>query len=438
MPTRMHTVVVFGDSLSDIGRKWTTKSGRMARLVSQMYVSPTGRFSDCRNWTDFMYEEASGHSLITGNADTSEKQSKRHLSFNGNSMVHLLGHHSFFYANYAEGGACGDVPREKSAFLGTFKDQVDEFETDCAIAPGLGNVLFIIWFGANDLYTANRPASEMGAVASQIARTQRDRLNLIVQKKSLATDPRFICKFIFVDLARPLTSVRYSHRLEEARRQLRTRVHGMAAPVAFNYQAWKEAYARNPLGAPLQRPYTRLLGNARSSYEVAMTRLPNKELRALVEQFEAIKNLEDGVLLFNATLARIARSNGDRVVEIGSCVTEQSIQALVSGNYRLKAGAAPQEAKFVTAQAYDQSKTAGHITTIDQVHPTDQMYRLIWKEIYKEIKRADCTFGNLNGVISGPTLSALAGPTPETKAAFDMMLRVSGIARTPPIDIPRY
>ena len=64
----MDTVLVFGDSLSDIGRKWKTKAGRMATSTNQMYVSSSGRFSDCRNWTDYMIEAATGKSLVVDSA----------------------------------------------------------------------------------------------------------------------------------------------------------------------------------------------------------------------------------------------------------------------------------------------------------------------------------------------------------------------------------
>jgi hypothetical protein len=36
----------------------------MATSTNQMYVSSSGRFSDCRNWTDYMIEAATGKSLV--------------------------------------------------------------------------------------------------------------------------------------------------------------------------------------------------------------------------------------------------------------------------------------------------------------------------------------------------------------------------------------
>ena len=115
MPLRMHTVVVFGDSLSDIGKKWKTKSGKMARLENPMFVGPTGRFSDCRNWTDFIFEEASGPSMIVDTAKGT-MLSVGHTSFTKARVERVPD--PFQYANYAEGGACGDPPGGKALSWG--------------------------------------------------------------------------------------------------------------------------------------------------------------------------------------------------------------------------------------------------------------------------------------------------------------------------------
>jgi phospholipase/lecithinase/hemolysin len=220
-PLRMDSVVVFGDSLSDIGKKWTSGWGRVGRVANEMYVSQTGRFSDCRNWTDFMFEAATHMTMIVNTASETIANSKNYTSLSKLSCVDQYPG-SFQYANYAEGGACGDTPASKSAMLDTFKDQVDAFEKDCkASGLGLGNTLFIVWFGANDLYTAERTAAEMAQVATQITSTQRQRLAEFVKGWNQATlgadqAKNCVCKFIFVDLCRPLTSVRYTKRLTDA------------------------------------------------------------------------------------------------------------------------------------------------------------------------------------------------------------------------------
>src|SRR4051812_17025179 len=331
MPLRMHTVVVFGDSLSDIGKKWTTKSGRMARATNQMYVSPSGRFSDCRNWTDFMFEAATGLTMIAGSAEKTIALSARHTSLTKDSLVLAPAASDgwfFQYANYAEGGACGDKPASKAAFLGTFKDQVDAFENDCkASRVPLGNTLFIIWFGANDLYTAERKAIDMSQVASQVASTQRTRLDLIVKTQNQTTmGGNYACKFIFVDLCRPLTSVRYTMRLKKAEDKVKSLLG--AKYVAAPRPKRGVSEANDTLAQAIKHGFT-----PGTSWGFA------NEVKLLQAQVDATKELEQGVLLFNATLATIAHKNGDRVAEVGSCVSEDTIRSLVQGNYRLKAGA---------------------------------------------------------------------------------------------------
>jgi lysophospholipase L1-like esterase len=393
MPINIKTVIVFGDSLSDIGKKWVTKSGMAARFAKQMYVSPTGRFSDCRNWTDFMYEQASGKSLIVESADETYVGSKKHMTLTSNSIVDDE-RGGFGYANYAEGGACGDEPREKAPFLGTFKDQVDQFAQDLTGAGDLGNTLFIIWFGANDLYTANRPAPEMAQVAEEVGNTQRRRLLDLVRSKGP------MHKFIFVNLARPLTSVRYTLRVERAERDVKTAVRSQlpsSVRSAFGeYNPDTQQGGYEPIGG---------WGEAARDHDLAQ-----RELKALQAQEQEIRNLELGVITFNAALAKIAKANGDQVVDIGGCLTEANILALLKSNASLKAGAATKRAEHLSAKAYGKRAMSVHITTIDEVHPNDYMYRLIWEEIYEGIENSNCTFGSLKNKIRAPILSTLSGP----------------------------
>lgn len=397
MTTIIKNLVVFGDSLSDIGIKWQTKSGRMARALNQMYVTPTGRFSDCRNWTDFMFEESTGLSMVVTSTATTIALSKRHTSLTARSVVTVPSDNSdLLYVNYAEGGACGDTPAAKGPFLGTFKNQVDAFEAAYR-ANGLlpGDTLFIIWFGANDLYTANRKSSEMNLVAQQIAQTQRNRLHTLLPN----------AKFLFVDMARPLTSVRYARRVQQAEIKLRATTAGIGM---------------DPVGG---RPKGRLWHAKDALANAELLGANAKKIRKMRKQVQIIENLERGVLLFNVTLARIARSNGDHVAELGSVITEDVVRQLVAGNHRLDAGAATTRARHISAAHGDALMGSAPMTTIDQVHPSERVYRLIWKEIYAAIKKADCQFGNLTVTRTDSVLSTLGGPSAQTRARFDNVLR---------------
>ncbi|MBV8408146.1 MAG: hypothetical protein JOY64_10985 [Alphaproteobacteria bacterium] len=395
----MDSVIVFGDSLSDIGKKWLTKSGRLAKFTNQMHTSPTGRFSDCRNWTDFMYEAATGDSLLTGTAAEAVAKSADHTSYSKECAAF-----GFQYANYAEGGACGDRPASKALFLGTFKDQIDSFEADCKSSGlPLGNALFIVWFGANDLYTAKRVPGQMDQVAREIAKTQRDRLAKIFDEWNMATAPLegpYTCKFIFADLCRPLSSVRYSMSLKKAEDKV----------IAHMGKKYSKEQAK----------HNQSLSNAENTLEQAgwQGKLPNRFGRANAEeklrrQIESIKSFEEGVRFFNQTLASIASGNGDLVAKLANCLSEDTIeQLLIRRDYGLKFGAMDEEAAFVSAPKYDENNQPHTLTTIDEAHPTDQMYRLIWWEIFEQIKAADCTFGKLSPAgPASPTLGDLTAHT---------------------------
>ena len=403
--TAVRNLIVFGDSLSDIGKKWLTKSGKAALQLHEMYVSPTGRYSDCRNWTDFMFEEATGLTMVVDSAEESVARSQKHTSLTSQSDL-LLSHDqsSLSYANYAEGGACGDTPAAlmKRPFLGTFKDQVDQFEKDVkSFALPKGHTLFIIWFGANDLYTASREASEMNLVAEQVAQTQRNRLKMLVPDST----------FIFVDMARPLTSVRYSSRLQKAESELRA--------------AQKKVNAEQNLTAMVPMEKKPGMWHARDALNSAdFTGVKVKEVARLREQVAITQNLEKGVLLFNLTLAKTARFNGDRVVELGSVITEDTVRQIVEGNYSILAGAADTQAVHISSQASSGKMESSHMTTIDEVHPSDRVYKLIWNEIYEEIKKSGCVIGKLVAGLATPTLVGLAGPSQQTKSAFDQVMEV--------------
>ena len=420
MALQIHTVIVFGDSLSDIGKKWTTGIGLFGRLAQQIRVNATGRFSDCRNWTDHMFEEATGRTMISGTDNETVKISGKFTSYNQDSIVGINAAQTWpgqepsrdealgpdqapplnesaadrlnraeadfvkskaakakpkdsrkrggvlevlQYANYAEGGACGRKPTGGHRFvLGTFRDQVDAFEKDRKSSKRpLGNTLFIVWFGGNDVYTVNRDPNDMPAVAVEIATTQRQRLVEIFGKHKGSGSRE--CKFIFADLARPLTMARYQNRLSGL---------GMKDPKKFR------------------------------------------------EQVEEIERLERSVRRFNDTLKGVVSSNGDTLAELGRYITEETLAEVLlkPGTYELKTGAKPLSlskvlgpgAKFVAANDYGGS--VKHVACSDELHPTDPVYRMIWAEIREKILDSGCTFGNLTpGDHKASPLAALAAIT---------------------------
>jgi phospholipase/lecithinase/hemolysin len=189
---QIRNVIVFGDSLSDIGNKWLTATGRFARKFGLMTVNPSGRFSDCRNWTDFMYLDAAGIELVAGTPADTVAASRIHLRLTANSRwlnQRIPAGKEFLYANYAEGGACGSTPASLigKETLGQFRDQVARFAADFRSldSPNRdGLTLFLIWFGANDLYTAGCRPEAMAGVAQDVANAQRNEIVRIAARKT--------------------------------------------------------------------------------------------------------------------------------------------------------------------------------------------------------------------------------------------------------------
>lgn len=365
---QIRNVIVFGDSLSDIGTKWKSASGKFAKKTGAMTVSPSGRFSDCRNWTDFMYEEAAGTSLVLGNAKDTIDASKSHLRLGQNSgwlNTRVAATKRFFYANYAEGGACGGIPAMSLAkpALGTFKDQVKRYIADfnslyaTPKPSGLVGVdwsasadakltLFLVWFGANDLYTAQCAPTAMAGVAEKVANKRRHELSRLVGAKN--------ARFIFMNLARPEASVRYQELYEQQK------------------------------GTKMDR-FKKFFGGG------------------IEKQLDKFRQ---GADLFNARLQHYAVQNGDVVVDIASVVHPDVMASGLKELGLMEGSQSDGTSKtYVPARIYDDPKLkkqllgkTQHVTTSDKAHPTDQVYKVMWSSIRFTILQRQYAFGNLGGV----------------------------------------
>jgi phospholipase/lecithinase/hemolysin len=198
MTTRVKRLIIFGDSLSDIGVKRKTPTGMIASFLGLMRTNQVLRYSDNRNWTDFIWEWAGGQSLIVVNKDTSEAAAAPHLTWNANADAGSSHNDPLYYANYAEGGAMGGADRW-GAGLGTFREQANRYLNDLqryGPAPGVG--LYLIWFGLNDLVTNERDPTDMKAVARQMSQ---------ICQEIAAVDKN--AAFLFGNLPNPQSAVRY-------------------------------------------------------------------------------------------------------------------------------------------------------------------------------------------------------------------------------------
>jgi phospholipase/lecithinase/hemolysin len=166
--TKIHNLIVFGDSMSDIGNKRGEMSGLVARVLGLMRTNDVGRFSDSKNWTDFLWEWAGGSPLVHKSQDQSNRDSASHRSLSLDAAS------PFYYVNYAAGGAMGASDRPATG-LGTFKEQVALYRAERK-KHGLhdGATLHILWFGLNDLVTNRRPPTEMDAVVDEMGARMGD------------------------------------------------------------------------------------------------------------------------------------------------------------------------------------------------------------------------------------------------------------------------
>ncbi|GAA1274573.1 hypothetical protein GCM10009677_29840 [Sphaerisporangium rubeum] len=191
-------VVVLGDSMSDIGNKWLWPTGELGRLFRAMRVNETGRFSDGKNWADFLVEWSTGETLMWGNRDLSIGKSTTYRTLSGYSVLgvadpdapvepkvpaeldkYLEMLHAekkptkplkeIRYVNYAMGGAI--VTNDWSPKFGALtylRSQVEDYIAQRKIMGTAfsGPTLHVIWIGLNDFVTATRPDYDPNKIKS--------------------------------------------------------------------------------------------------------------------------------------------------------------------------------------------------------------------------------------------------------------------------------
>ena len=234
-------VVVFGDSLSDIGRKWKQPMGMVASCIPDaglrmLAVNATGRFSDSKNWTDYMFRATAGRDLVSGTAEESILASGEFHRLSSR-WVTPPGGSRFRFANYAVGGAVGwkASAYTKQMGLTTFNDQVNEFTEDFNAVSTAGdhdvhNFLFIVMFGANDIYTDEKDSNVSVFIGKGIIE-QCERLTNLVKKKGPSP------AIVVAGVGYPSQSVFFTSQLEslrsrEEKRAYRRKVDRMHGQVA--------------------------------------------------------------------------------------------------------------------------------------------------------------------------------------------------------------
>ncbi|MVU81084.1 hypothetical protein GPX89_28035 [Nocardia sp. ET3-3] len=163
MPVPIQNLVILGDSLSDIGIKRETPAGMFARAAGMMRTNEIGRYSDGKNWVDFLVEWAGSEPLVRASRAETEAATAPYRSLTERSL--LLGTDAtplrpLLFADYAEGGAIATSDwKPKAGALGYIKDQVTSYiEARKALRDWYtGDTLHIVWIGLNDIVTAERP-----------------------------------------------------------------------------------------------------------------------------------------------------------------------------------------------------------------------------------------------------------------------------------------
>lgn len=165
-------LIIFGDSMSDIGNKRETVMGVVARALGLMRTNEIGRYSDGRNWTDFLWEWAGARSMVQTDRATTYSNTEVHRSLTADSSQDSGFGRPITYCNYAEGGAMGASDRPATG-LGTFKEQVQRYIAERGKFALSGDTLHILWFGLNDLVTNERPPDTMGYVVDELGTGMR-------------------------------------------------------------------------------------------------------------------------------------------------------------------------------------------------------------------------------------------------------------------------
>lgn len=206
----MKRIVILGDSLSDIGNMKDRHVSKFAVL------NDLGRFSDGKNWVDFLWEHFAASSLYTKDASRWHRTlADAHRNGGGKELV-----------CYAEGGALatgstkginsvGDTYKA-TRILSNLEAQIAKYFTergdtdlDEEAEPLLGGsgpaarvkkeeTLHIVWLGGNDVVTVNRDPDVMADIADAVM-LQAVQLTLSVPGSRVVVidlpDPQYMPRF---------------------------------------------------------------------------------------------------------------------------------------------------------------------------------------------------------------------------------------------------
>ncbi|MGE8512003.1 MAG: SGNH/GDSL hydrolase family protein [Chryseobacterium culicis] len=199
-------IVILGDSMSDFGIKKNTIMGMVARAAGAMRVNAVGRFSDTKNWADYMWEWSGGESLIDGkDKKQTDALTAKHMSLK--ESAHGSPDNKLSFVNYAVGGAVVNE-RDKLAHklaLTTILEQKEKYFNELDSDPSKAkNTMHIVWIGLNDTVTDGKDASKMKAIVDQV-KGMTDEIRARVARDGGKA------YFMVVNNPAPEEAVRYTH-----------------------------------------------------------------------------------------------------------------------------------------------------------------------------------------------------------------------------------
>jgi len=336
--------------------------------------------------TTFDNYPATRKGLIQHSIKRTRKLTKPFQTFSDASLLAPSVGAEFRYANYAIGGACGFKPasHDKRLALSTLDDEIYYFERDYTeIKHKLGkneNFLFIIWFGANDIYTSKRPAVQMVEVAEHITGPCRQKILSIVGRGN--------ARFVYVNLGLPLSANRFANKKLASTENYNIDVLNNLAPDdKFEVSTFSS----------FSNFYNRTIGGGVLDFK-------NVSVGTPINVRKIINNLESGALLFNNNneLRERTNHNGDLYVNMCDVIKPETMQKL-SRDLKVQEGYQPKGSLkfFYTPLTYRERFTVQpspleYTTLEDDVHPIDHIYGLMCTVIKLYFKKADITFGLLD------------------------------------------
>ncbi|MEI7776534.1 MAG: SGNH/GDSL hydrolase family protein, partial [Verrucomicrobiota bacterium] len=386
-------VIVFGDSLSDIGQKRGTALGWFGSEVGTekgvplILVNGGGRFSDGKNWADFMYEDASGQSLWGNGFAATNAASAKHFRLQPDLWIRPGGGSPFRYANYALGGAVGGhkVLLKSKIGLDTFGDEVEKFLADYRklprrpTNPERWRFLFFVMFGSNDVYTDEKDISHCARIVGLMNKSCIELASVLANSGFADT-----CRFVVAGIPKPSNAHRYKVYTEERIAKVR-----------------REEVARNA---------ARGRGDP-SAYMRAEKKLLEKRLK-----LEKEKQRQHGLLQFSTELnGRLQKMAGDLAVRCDGASfvdTDGALNELrrVAPARGIDPGAAQTRADHANNTQEDELGVSipdgpSPLFCWDHAHPTHKGYEFLWEKIRGVIVAEGISFGKVNHTAgNGPAL----------------------------------